>query len=265
MTPAHEASLEIAEGFLACADRTLWHPASGTAILSDLHLGYEGRLRRAGTAMPDFALDKLLEAWRGVLKRRPRRIIIAGDIFHEAVPGAEALGQWNALVAALGNALAGPAPRRCKVAVLPGNHDPPLSELARIVGGGPVAVAPLADVGGWTVCHGDVWPAEPSGLPGCGDGLAERKGLVVGHQHPAVVLGDGVQREKMICFAYCQPPGKLPFIVLPPFSPAPLGSNLLTAGQWILNTAAPPARDVTIFGIVGEQVLDFGRLDRICG
>ena len=82
---------------------------------------------------------------------------------------------------------------------------------------------------------------------------------MVGHQHPAVMVATRVQGAKMICFAECAVAGRN-VLILPAFSPLPLGSNLLTGRYWILDMAAPAAEEVRVYGIVKERVLDFGGL-----
>ena len=53
-------------------------------------------------------------------------------------------------------------------------------------------------------------------------------------------------------------------VLLPAFSRASLGSNLLTERQWILDLPRPANEDIRIAGIVERgddgQVLDFGTL-----
>jgi metallophosphoesterase superfamily enzyme len=165
----------------------------------------------------------------------------------------------------------------CAVTVLPGNHDPSLETLADALDGLNVSVQPAMAVGGYAVFHGHQ-SADASGL---GEGrwttgtAAERhwipRGIVVGHQHPAVVLRTRVQAAKMLCFAQATlrvDGSAVNLLILPPFSPVPLGSNLLTETYWILDLPRPADEDVRILGLIEPQgrspkVLEFGELANI--
>jgi metallophosphoesterase superfamily enzyme len=97
------------------------------------------------------------------------------------------------------------------------------------------------------------------------------RGLICGHQHPAVILRNRIQNAKMPCFARCDLalPGNtsksVPLILLPAFSRAPLGSDL-SERHWIVDVPWPGEERMRIFGIVERKaeaesgVLDFGPL-----
>ncbi|MEI8198309.1 MAG: hypothetical protein WCI73_20640, partial [Phycisphaerae bacterium] len=108
---------------------------------------------------------------------------------------------------------------------------------------------------------------------------------ILGHQHPAVVLADRVQRAKMICFAYVQAQrsgggadgadgsdesltvalGRQAMILLPAFTSAALGTNLLSSRKWGMDLPVPEPERIRIAGIVQERVLDFGPLSALPG
>ena len=78
----------------------------------------------------------------------------------------------------------------------------------------------------------------------------------------------------MICYATCQlstndaEGGALStLIILPTFSQAPLGTNLMTDAHWILDTPKPPADHIQIAGIIpgkdGGSVKNFGPLSQL--
>jgi hypothetical protein len=72
----------------------------------------------------------------------------------------------------------------------------------------------------------------------------------------------------MICYAAgaAEVEGKrVRLVVLPTFSPLPLGSNLLTEGHWIVDLPRPETGEVRVLGLVEPKgrearVLDFGML-----
>ncbi len=147
-------------------------------------------------------------------------------------------------------------PAECRLTLTPGNHDPlaPLQFIAQ-----PCDVTPFVRIGDATVSHGHETVAAESAV------------WMVGHQHPAVTLSTRVQAAKMACYATCDIGGRKKLIVLPAFSRAPLGSNLLTGRNWLLPMPRPREEDIQIAGIIEPapprepQVLDFGRLSLLAG
>jgi metallophosphoesterase superfamily enzyme len=261
--------LALADGFFATPYRFLWHAPSRTAILSDLHLGVEATLARQGFYLPDTSTAAIRAAWERIVERTPAEVVIAGDLFDAPAALPAALPLFQTLLAAL--------PRSCTVTVLPGNHDPSADALADELDSSNVTVRAAVAVGGYAVFHGH----QSADARGLGEGrwtsgtANERhwipRGIVVGHQHPAVVLRTRVQAAKMLCFAQATlrvDGSAVNLLILPPFSPVPLGSNLLTEIHWILDLPRPADEDVRILGLIEPQgrspkVLEFGELANI--
>ena len=259
----------LKDGFAATPERCLWHAGSKTAVVADLHLGAEPELSRRGIFMPDVSSKALRQAWGRMCERvgGGGRIVVAGDLFDVPAAGREAVEMARELFRSV--------PAGCEVVLIPGNHDPSEAVLREMFEGVTVAVAVM--VGGYTVIHGH----ESGHTVGFGEGEWVGKGkvrqwvprgMIVGHQHPAVVVGNRVQSAKMICFGVCELEartavgGKLgrrvPLILLPTFSRAPLGSTL-SENHWIVDMPRPLEEDVRVLGIVevdGGRVLDFGTL-----
>jgi putative SbcD/Mre11-related phosphoesterase len=246
------SDLLLIDGFHATPQRFLWHSASGTAILSDVHLGIEAVMAAQGMSLPPMGMPALRAAWRAMVDRLwastvGRRVVIAGDFFDAPAPDQAAIPLARGLLSELPSATA--------VTFVRGNHDPSPAALAEIFEGMNVDVQEFCEVGGYRVLHGHSSFASAS------------SGFIVGHQHPSVVLRARVQSAKMICYAVCtvwSGKERVPMVLLPAFSRASLGSNLLTERHWILDLPRPANRDIRIAGIVerGEegQVLDFGTL-----
>lgn len=83
-----EEGLEVQFGgcsWLMHSDHTLHQPDTQTLVLADLHIGKIAHFRRAGVAVPAAARmetqDRLL---RSIEVHQPKRIVIAGDLFHSA-------------------------------------------------------------------------------------------------------------------------------------------------------------------------------------
>ena len=235
--------LPLFPDLFATPHRFAWHPATATAILADLHIGAFAVSGEVGARMT--------HAWRQLVARRPRHVILAGDVMDDALAGAREIDACRKLLTMLGRP--GPAGRwgDCQVTVTPGNHDAP--DLGAILG---IRSAAEVPVGRFVISHGHALP--PS----------RPRAWIVGHQHPAVVLRDQIRAAKMACYAVCAASAQRPLLViLPAFSSAPggpVGTNLMTR-QWILPVPRPAMQKIRVYGLVepseGEaQVLDFGPL-----
>lgn len=65
------------------ADRTIWLPNHEILIISDLHIGKTQHFRKHGIPIPLEAANKNLELFKiAVLKRKPKKIVFLGDLFH---------------------------------------------------------------------------------------------------------------------------------------------------------------------------------------
>lgn len=68
---------------LLSADRTLWLPDHEILVISDLHIGKAQHFRKHGIPLPLEAANKNFELFKiAVLKRKPKKIIFLGDLFH---------------------------------------------------------------------------------------------------------------------------------------------------------------------------------------
>ena len=229
--------VQLLPGLLATPYRFLWHPATRTAILADLHLG--SSLSSQATVGP-----RLTDAWRQLAARRPQRVILAGDLLDDPPAASSQIPVFQALMELL--------PAGCRVTLTPGNHDPP--HLGSMLG---VESLPEVLVESYLISHGHVPPT------------VRPPAWIVGHQHPAVILSTRVQSAKMACYALCEPSAIRPqLVILPAFARdagGPLGSNLLTAHHWLLPVPRPAANKIRIYGLIEPpagppQVLDFGPL-----
>jgi metallophosphoesterase superfamily enzyme len=208
--------------------RAAVHLPTATAVVADLHLGYNSARQRGGEAVPDPGADETLEYLRSLLDLHSvRRLLIAGDLFERAYNAALA-EQWTTVLENAGVELLG---------LVPGNHDrglPSCSPLPRrTVGKGRNMALPILPqgyrLGEWQVIHGDrEFPAGP---------------VVCGHFHPCVRWG----RLASPCFLVTE--GRL---LLPAFSRDAAGVNVLGDPRW---------RDYHCLVPVGHEVLDFGTVN----
>jgi metallophosphoesterase superfamily enzyme len=149
--------MHIHGDWLLTPARVAVHRPTATAVVADLHLGYDEARRRGGEAVPVRPVGVLLEPLGSVLAaQRVRRLVIAGDLFEDR-PTAELVSELAAWVGRAGVDLAG---------IVPGNHDRGLEAVAGNLPLRPDGV----DVAGWRVVHGD--------------GALSPGRIVQGHEHP---------------------------------------------------------------------------------
>jgi putative SbcD/Mre11-related phosphoesterase len=203
------------------------HRGERTAVIADVHLGYEWARGAAGDCVPAHSLDETRARLGRVLGRAPiARLIVAGDLVESFRPCRRTAADLRRLRAWLD-------PLGVTLEVLEGNHDrslfPPPRPAGRAVPSSPVT----GTVAGWTIGHGH----RP--IPG------DR--TVSGHIHPVVRLAS----RPAPCFLVG--PGR---IILPAFSSNAVGYDVVTArvpDEWL----SAPLRCLVS---TGAELLDFGPL-----
>lgn len=162
MTPHPPASLHAPPGprppaWLLAPEGAAVDPAGRTAVIADVHLGYDWARAARGDMVPPHALAEALAKLERLLARATiERLVVAGDLVESPRPCARTARDVARLGAWLGA-------RGVELLALPGNHDRR--------GRGPATV----EVAGWTIGHGH----EPI------DGSR----VVMGHHHPVLRAG----------------------------------------------------------------------------
>ena len=204
--------VKLSKGLIATPHHALVHEKTRIGIVSDLHVGFEEQQVAAGTFVPRKQLRGIKEKLYALKNEfGVKTIILNGDVKHSfgraTYRGERELGELFKFLLKTFS----------KVIVLKGNHDNFLQntlqkfpsiefhehflELPRIV-----------------VTHGDK-AVPPEILKG--------KALVMGHQHPSIVLRDEVGASmKLPAFLYKA--GKNPVIITPALSPLSAGTDFLT-------------------------------------
>jgi hypothetical protein len=203
------------------------HPGEKTAVIADVHLGYEWARGAAGDRVIAHSLDETLARLTKVLENAAvERLVVAGDLVESPRPCRRTGDDVRQLRDWLDR-------RGVCLVVLEGNHD---RSLARPCGSPAQPAEPMqatAGIAGWTVGHGH--------LPIRGEHI------VSGHHHPVL----RVDRTTAPCFLVG--PGR---IVLPAFSSNAAGCDVATA--------AVPTSWLTIplrcLASTGTELLDFGPL-----
>lgn len=207
------------DDWLLTPQRAAVHRPTATAVIADLHLGYEQVRQRGGEAVPIVGVQACLATLRRLVAMRDvRRLIIAGDLFED--------GRRNPPAREF---LAGLADLRLELhGVIPGNHDRGLAKLAL-----PLPIYPEGlCLGDWRIVHGD------GALP---------KGKVVhGHCHPCLRWGN---RQAAACYLISKRR-----LVLPAFSADAAGVNVLGVQSWAAyRCVAIGGNELLDFGVLGEH------------
>ncbi len=205
---------EVQPGIWLDSRRAVWFASERLLAIADLHWGYAASHRARGNLLPVWGDDEI-EARLASLVRdyAPAEMLWLGDIVHAAEGDAAVLRHLEA--------------SPVKITLLAGNHD---RRWTRVI-------ERTATRGRFFFHHGDMEQETPAGHV-----------AVVGHHHPAVVLGDGAGGKV-----------KLPALVagrdrlvLPAFSP-------WAAGADCSRLAGP---DATVWAIAPTRIFalpDFSR------
>lgn len=225
---------ELGPGLWADARRAVWLEAHRALLVADMHLGQLGIERQRGALVPVVPDDTLerLESLRATYA--PARWVFLGDTVHAVarLPGLEAM--LRGFVEWLGNAEAD---------FVLGNHDAGLGDRLRALGFSG-ACRRMTTIGPHVMVHGDSvgWPAV--------DAVRGPDGRVwYGHEHPAVVLGDGLATSaRLPCFLV-----GADRVVLPAFSR--WASGQLFPGETVLSALTEPAAFEQVVAVVGDRLL----------
>jgi hypothetical protein len=207
-------------------------------VIGDVHIGFEEALNKQGLMVPRFQFDELIKRLKGILKEvKPEIIIINGDVKHEF--GTISEQEWRLTLKLLDFLI-----EKCrKVVLIRGNHD---TVLGPIAGKRDIEVKEYYLAGKVLIVHGHKVFDE-----------GDYETIIIGHEHPAIGIREGVRKEKYKCFLKGKFEGKK-LIVMPSF-------NLVTEGTDPLRerVLSPYLKqDLSGFEVfvVGDKVYRFGKL-----
>jgi len=228
------AILSIAPGLHLDARRILWLPEERTLVAADLHLGYAWAQRHAGQLLPISAPDDTIDRLAALAAEyRPDQVVLLGDIVHRAVPVPAVREQLELLSTRLGPVT---------IRWIAGNHDRGLEDLL-----GGVRLESEAAIGFHILTHGAEEDCEAAAR--CLGRLGPAGWLIMGHEHPAIHLHDGVTTSvKCACFL-----AAARILVLPAFSGWAAGSNV--RGPGFLSAFARGAVFSDAYAILGRRIL----------
>jgi uncharacterized protein len=196
-----KSRLEILPGVWLDHRRAIFLEEEKILAVADLHLGYAWAHRYNGQLLPLHPPDDLLTCLSDLCSfYKPAHLAVLGDIVHQAVP----VGKISSDLKELFSALRG----LCGLKLILGNHDKKLRKLAS--GVAELEFITHFEADKFLLIHGNA-PIEPPA----------DKIVLMGHEHPAISLGDGIKSAKFPCFLVSRR-----VLVLPAFSQWAAGSNI---------------------------------------
>lgn len=175
------------DGWWLAPEGAVVHKGERTAVVADVHLGYEWSRGGGGDVIPAHSLAETLDALGRLLDRAAvARLIVAGDLVESPRPCRRTEADVARLRAWLGG-------RGVALEVVLGNHDPQRHPQP------PATV----EVGGWTIAHGHR--------------KVDADRTITGHEHPILRVG----RTAAPCLLVAPSA-----IVLPAFSGNAAGLNV---------------------------------------
>lgn len=215
-------------------------------VVSDLHLGYDGSLRERGYMFPFGSYRKTIDDLDKIFKflgKKVERIIILGDLKHEI---GKVLYEERDEVASFIKYL---RKKAREIIIVRGNHDVMLNYLFKDQ---KIKIVDFFILDKSCFLHGD---REIK--------VMHNKKIeywIMGHFHPAVVLQEGVKKEKYKCFLVGKHRGK-EVIILPSFFSVNEGSDPRDGGVEIPWSFRLNSFNVKV--VSDLEVLDFGKLGKI--
>ena len=178
--------MELLKGIHA-VDLAIYVQEYRTLIISDLHIGYEEALRKQGILIPKFHFRDLVKRLENIFAQLSREkkdveaIIINGDLKHEF--GSISEEEWRNTLKLLDWLIR----KSGKLILVKGNHDKTLGPIAEKRS---VQLAESVLLGETMIVHGDREVEVPQTV----------KNIIIGHDHPAITITDGVRAETYKCF-----------------------------------------------------------------
>lgn len=223
------SQFQLADDLVFDSRRAAWFPSSCVLAVADLHLGYAWAHRLSGQLMPipptNDTLARLAELQGDY---DPHEIVVLGDIVHRAMALSVLEEEIRELVHGLSP--------KTQLTFVAGNHDRDLQRLLKkwLL---PIELTSERELRNYLLVHGD----QPIST--------NTKCIVMGHEHPAISIGDGVTTsQKCPCFLVSEN-----VIVLPAFSRWAAGTNVRTYP--LMSEIARSAKFKRAIAICGEKLL----------
>ena len=220
-------------------DLALYLEKEKILIIADPHIGLEEALNKQGILMPKFQFKEMYAKLKKIHDKKDiKKIIINGDLKHEF--GTISEQEWRDTLKMLDLCL-----KYAPVIIIKGNHDNIVGPIAKKRN---VQILNSYKTENETITHGDkIIPIET-------------KYIIIGHEHPAVSITDGIRTERYKCFLKGSWKDHT-LIVMPSF-------NLITEGtdiksESLLSPFLQGSLDNFEVYAVEDKIYNFGKLKNL--
>jgi len=223
---------------------TLYLEKQGILVIADTHIGYEEALNKQGVLIPRLQFQEVMRNLERVFEEvQPRLIVMLGDVKHEF--GTISRQEWRNTLGLLDYLLS-----KARVVLIRGNHDTILGPIARKKD---LEVKDYFIADDVLLCHGHkVFDDKIRGFK-------RIKTIIIGHEHPAISIRDGVRVEKYKCFLLGKYKDKN-LVVMPSFNFVVEGTDVLK--ERLLSPFIRSIYDFEVF-VIGDKTYKFGRLSHL--
>ncbi|MDO8537295.1 MAG: metallophosphoesterase [archaeon] len=223
---------------------SLFFPKQKILAISDLHLGSEESYTKQGIFIPRTNFNLILKELEKIFSKtgKIKKTIILGDLKHEF--GKPSQQEWTEVI----DVLRFISKNSEEIILLKGNHDAALEPIASWENL-KIQNAYLLEKESIVFLHGDSLKFFKEFL--------KAKTIIIGHDHPAVSLREGVKMEKFKCFLKGKYEEKQ-LIVLPSMNQLSEGSNILS--EKMSSPFLKQNLDNFELWVVGDKTYYFGKI-----
>lgn len=219
-------------------------------IISDLHIGLEEALNKAGLLVPRFQLQEVLARLEKIFSKakNAKQVIINGDLKHEF--GEISNQEWRDTLRVLDFITA----HDLDVVLIKGNHDTILGPIAKKRN---IKIVDFFNIDKITILHGDKILDLPKSK-------SKSKVMIIGHEHPCISFKPR-RDEKFKCFLKGKARGKT-IIVMPSFCLVNEGYDIMQEkpiSPYIEKVGLDDFEVYVVEPETKEKVLHFGKLKNI--
>ena len=227
---------ELTEGIDAIG-LALWLPQNKLLAITDLQLGYEEYLNQKGVFVPRTNYTEIMKQMEKLFEKlKPKKLLINGDLKHGFSGISEQ--EWRETTKLIGFCQA-----KCEEVILvKGNHDSiirPIAETKKIK----EVDYYFSEKEGVLFMHGHKKP-EKKLL-----NALKPETIVIGHEHPAITIRDGVKQEKYKCFLKGTYERKM-LIVMPSFNFVAIGTDV--SKEKLLSPLIKNIKEFECFAVEGK-------------
>jgi hypothetical protein len=186
-------------------DCAVYCSESKTLSISDVHLGYEEALHKNGVMTPKFQLKDTKERLQHIFSKVDiETLIINGDLKHAF--GKIQESEWSEILKLIDFLLT----RVEEIVIVTGNHDVVLGPVLEKRHIKAVHHHVIRDI---LFAHGD-------------EAIdTDAKTIIIGHDHPAITVSDGIRNERYKCHVMANYHGKT-LIIQPSFHHITIGTDI---------------------------------------